>query len=114
MTIAGNDISTYGLRLLEAKGFNNLPKRKKILKEPGFEAKDIQHENYQVSVQLFGKYTDRATLATNIDNLKAQLEFGYQQFGFPSHGETLGGQCISGVSVKVIKNVAVVKFEITV
>ena len=112
MTMGGTDISTYGLKLIKASGFSDLPRRKKILKEPGFEAKDIKYQEKKVTVELLGKYVDQSTLASNIDSLKTRLEDGLMQFDFPEIGETVFGRCIDGVNVKVYKNLAVCKFEI--
>lgn len=114
MIISGADISTYGLRLIKLSGELDQPSRKKILKEPGFEAKDIRFKNNQVEARLMGKYADQQTLSANIEQLKTRLFDGKLNFEFPDHGLTFLGYCERGVKVKVYKNIAHCTLKITV
>ena len=114
MIISGANISMYGLRRLKIKGENDLPARKKILREWGFDANDIRFRNKEVEVILLGKYPDQQTLAANIEGLKTLLHLGKLPFEFPNLDISFTGYCEKGMKVEIFKNVARCTLKITV
>ena len=100
MTIDTINISTYGLKLLTLEGYYNLSARKKILTEPGTEAKDIVFSGKETTVTLLGKYADVAGLLSNINAfetlLKSQLKHEIVLIG---HGLNFTGVFDKGYEV---------------
>jgi hypothetical protein len=74
MTIDGTNISTFGLKLLNAEGLYDLPARKKILSEPGNESKDIVFLSKEAIVTLLGRYSSVGSLVSNINAFETLLK----------------------------------------
>jgi hypothetical protein len=105
MTIGGTDINTYGLRLLNVFDYYDLPARKKILAIPEFGTNDIKYESKKITIILFGKYTDQATMATSINNFKTLLKSDVKHTVIISeHGLNFTGVFAGGMSTMVRKN----------
>jgi hypothetical protein len=113
MTIGGTDISTYGLRLLNVFNYYDLPARKKILAIPEFGTNDIKYESKKITIILFGKYADQATMATSINNFKTLLKGEVKHtIVITEHGLNFTGVFVKGISTMVRKNT--IELQITI
>lgn len=98
MTIDGVDIlDQYGLKLLREEGLDSLPARKKVLSEPGFEAKDIVFDAVEPVLVLFGRYADASSLISNLRSFETLLKSDLKHvFESTSRGWNFTAACPAG------------------
>lgn len=88
MTIDTIDIkTTYGLKLINVGNLLDLPARKKIMEDPGFDAKDLKYVAQKVNFTFFGVYADAASLISNLKAFETLLKSTLKHaVVLPSHG----------------------------
>jgi len=86
-TVAGTQLSTYGLRLSRLDGHIDLPPNKQILDEHDYSAKMCTKQEKVVTARLVGVYASPAEMATAITNLKTKIASGVTlNWKFDNHG----------------------------
>lgn len=113
--IGTTELSTYGLRLASLQGNLDLPPFKDILDEHDYEANLLKLEGQEVKIKLFGFYTSRANLGTNINNFKTKIQSAIKQvWTFTNH--SFEETCVvkDGMRVKVHGTSAEVDLTLTI
>lgn len=115
MVINDTDIATYGMKVLSADGYLDHPKRKRILAEPQFLAKDLKFEEFDVTFGILCKQATVAAAATAISNLKNLLQtkvvHRFRDFG---RGLDFKGVVKEGLKVDAHGNHLIITMKITV
>lgn len=116
MTIDGNNIKTlYGLIISNLEDFYNLPERKKILTNPGFDEKDIRYEPQIATIKLIGSYPDKSELFAKISAFKTLIQSSLiHQFSITEHSLTFNGVVTEGIKIEPVRNVVRVNFKVTI
>jgi hypothetical protein len=74
MTIDGVNISAFGMKVLNLDDYYSLPARKKILAEPGTEAKDIVFQPQTATIKLLGRVADTTDLLTKLEAFETLIK----------------------------------------
>lgn len=114
MVINDTDIAGFGMKVLGADGYLDHPKRKRILAEPKFLAKDLKFEEFEVTFRLMCKQATVSGAATAIGNLKTLLQtkavHRFRDFG---RGIDFKGVVKEGLKVDAHGNHLVITLKIT-
>lgn len=115
MTIDGTNISAYGLQIIALPDYYSLPARKKVLTEPGFEAKDIVFEGREAVITLFGEYASLALMRSNIEALKTKIKSSLKHdYILVGHDESFSGVVTKGFKTEVLRNTVQIKLTISI
>ncbi len=107
MTIDSYDIETVlGLKLLKVEGFHDLPRRKRILREPGSSAGLIKYDERKITVHLYAKAATTALVGAIADALRTILEMSQvHTFTIPEQGISVLGVCKDGFSTELHRKI---------
>jgi hypothetical protein len=115
MTIAGTNISTFGLKLLRLENYYDLPARKKLLDEQKFLANDIKYEVRKPKVTMFGSYTSQAEMAAQIALFIEWLKLTLvQEVAITEHGLTFNATFADGMQTTVYRKKIKVELTMTI
>ncbi len=107
MTIDTYDIdAVLGLKLLKVEGYDDLPRRKKILREPGATAPLIKYEEHKFTMHLFGKSATTALVGAVADALRTILSTKQvHTFSIPERGISVQGVCHDGFRTELRRKI---------
>jgi hypothetical protein len=115
MYIGATNISTYGLKLLKVEDHLFLPARKKILDPPDHGAGSIRFEEFDIRMELFGKFSSEINAAIAVGNLKGKLQSAVTHtFTDASRGLQFTGIVRNGAEVVPYGKAVIIKLKVTV
>jgi len=107
-TIGGVSISSFGFKVLDVKNELSMPGFKQILAEHDFTPDMRILSEKDITVRLFGKFTNQLELGFNVQNLLSHIKSEVRlQWTFPTH--SFDELCVikKGISSKIHGRVAV-------
>jgi hypothetical protein len=115
MYIDTTNISTYGLKLMKVSDHLQLPARKKILDPPDHTAKSIVFEEFDIIMELFGKYVSEGAVHIAISSLKGKLVSAVTHtFTDANRGLSFTGIVRNGAEVVSYGKSVLIKLKVTV